>query len=324
MILMVFSFCSKNQGMKVAFLNPDGSKERWHKDEAFFAERAKAKGIEVIIVDGEGNEQKQYNQAVDLINKGVKVLVIASVNANTAASIVREAHKQDVKVIAYDRLIRNADLDYYVSHNNVQVGEMMAQYVTKIIPNGNYILLFGDRADQNSVFVKEGIMKVIKPKAESGNLKISYTSFIEGWKGVNSEFEVNQFLDFSNDSVDAVIASNDDMAQGVLRAIKAHQINRKIYITGQNADIVGIKSILKDEQSMTVYKPLKDLAYAAADLSYQLLTGKNPDGINTRIFNQRIDVPSILIPVISVDKNNIDEVLIKTGFYTHDKVYKQN
>jgi D-xylose transport system substrate-binding protein len=312
--------CSFESKKQVAFLNPDGSKERWQKDQAYFIERAQEKGIEVILTDAAANEQTQYSQAMELINKGIKVLVIGSVNANTAASIVREAHKKNVQVIAYDRLIRNSDLDYYVSHNNVEVGEIMANYVLEKKPSGNYLLLYGDRADQNSSFVKEGIYKALEPHIIGNKINIIYSSFIEGWKGTNAEFEVNQFLDLSPEKPDVIIASGDDIAQGALRAVYAHQIEQ-VYVTGQNADLPAIKSILNGRQTMTVYKPLKELAYAAADLSFQILNGEKPEQINNQIFNQKINVPSILIPVVAVDKNNLEEVIIKSGFFAREMVY---
>jgi D-xylose transport system substrate-binding protein len=319
-IYLSLTACNIHSKKQVAFLNPDASKERWQKDQAYFIERAKEIGLEVVVTDAAGNEQTQYSQAIDMINKGIRVLVIGSVNANTAASIVREAHKHDAIVIAYDRLIRNCDLDYYVSHNNIEVGQIMARYVIERKPSGNYMLLFGDRADQNSAFVKQGILETLDPHITSKNIHIVYSAYIEGWRANNAQFEVSQFLDLSKENVDVAIASGDDIAQGTLRALEANGLS-EILITGQNADLPAIKSIISGKQAMTVYKPLKDLACAAADLSFQILHGQKPDKINCHIYNQKIDVPSILIPVVAVDKNNIDEVIIKSGFYSREMIY---
>jgi D-xylose transport system substrate-binding protein len=251
------------------------------------------------------------------------VIIIVSVNANISAAIVRDAHKKGIKVIAYDRLIKNADLDYYVSHNNIQVGELIAKYEVRLKPKGNYMLLLGDRADNNAIFVKEGIMKVLQPLVNSGSIRIVYQAFMERWRGSEAYFHVGRYLDFSNEEVDVILACGDGMAQGVIKALEENNLLGEVNVTGQNADLVAIKSILKGEQSMTVYKPLKELAIAAADLANELLNGKTPTGINSSINNSKIDVPSILIPVQTVDKNNIDEVLINSGFYTKEQIYSE-
>ena len=320
-LLLSFSFCSIKNEQIVGFLLPDLKKERWQKDEAFFKQRAKELNLEVAFFDADANEEIQYSQAQELINKGIKVLVIGAVNANLAAAIVREAHKKGVTVVAYDRLIKNCELDYYVSHNNIQVGELIAQYETSLKPTGNYMLLLGDRADQNAIFVQEGIMKVLQPLVSSGKIKIVYQSYIERWQGSEAYLEVDRFLRFSKDSLDVILACGDGMAQGVLKSLLEYNLAGKVYLTGQNADIVAIKSILKGEQNMTVYKPLKDLAYAAADLAKALLNNESPANLEFQINNGKIDVPSNLIPVQAIHKNNIDEVLINGGFYTREEVY---
>jgi D-xylose transport system substrate-binding protein len=316
-----FSSCQISVNNKVAFLIPDAGQVRWQKDELFFKERAKELKLDAVIYDAKSNEETQFNQALELIKSGVKVLVIGSVNANVAAAIVREAHKSNVKVIAYDRLIKNSELDYYVSHNNVQVGEEMAKYAVKIKSSGNFMILLGDHSDQNALFIKQGIMNVLQPQVDSRKITIIYTAFIERWKDHEAYFMVNRFLKFSPEPIDAIIASNDGIAKMAIQALTDNGIVNDIVITGQNADIFAVKNIISGKQSMTVYKPLKELAYTAVDLANQLLKNQVPTGIVTTINNGKVNVPAILIPVQSVDKEKIESVLISKGFYTKSEVY---
>jgi D-xylose transport system substrate-binding protein len=320
-LFFCFSFCTIDNKETIGVLLPDLKKERWRKDEAFIKQHAKELNLELTVFDADGNEQLQYKQAQELIDKGVKVIIIGSVNATLSAAIVRNAHKKNIKVIAYDRFIKNCDLDYYVSHNNIEVGEMMTKYLTSLKPMGNYMLLYGDRADQNAIFVKEGILNVIQPLVNSSKIKIVYESFIEGWQGSESYLDVDRFLRYSKDSVDVILATGDGMAQGVIKSLAENNLAGKVLVSGQNADLVAIKSIIKGDQAVTIYKPLKDLASTALNLANQLINNKSPDNIGTHINNGKIDVPSILIPVFLVNKDNIDEVLIKNGFYTKEEAY---
>jgi D-xylose transport system substrate-binding protein len=321
LLLIVFCFlsCSMQNKKTVGLLFPDLKIEFYKKNEKYFRERAKELGFEVAVLDAEGNEDIQFKQALELINKGVKVIIICSVNANLSAAIVREAHNKDVKIIAYDRLIRNSDLDYYISHDNIKVGEVMTDYAIKIKPKGNYMLLFGDRTDQNALFVRKGMENILNPLIKDGSIKIVYESYVEGWDANEAYFEVNRFLRFSKDSLNVVLAASDDISLGVVRLFNETGQTGQILITGQNANLLSVKSIINGGQAMTVFKPVKSLAYAAADLADQLLKNKLPD-LKDSIFNGKINVPSILVPVEALDKNNIDK-LITEGFYSKSEIY---
>jgi D-xylose ABC transporter substrate-binding protein len=320
-LILFFISCTTQSEKTVGFLVPDLKYEFYQKNEKYFKEHAKELGLDVAFFDAGGNEDIQYKQAMELIDGGVKVIVICSVNTNLSAAIVREAHKKNVKIIAYDRLIRNCDLDYYVTHSSVAVGELMTKYAISIKPKGNYVLFFGDRSDQNTLFVREGILNVLLPLINSGNVKVVYQSYIEGWRGDEAYYEMERFLRLSKDSVDVVIASSDDISIGVVNLLKTKGLEGKFVITGQNADIAVIKSIINGEQSMTIYKPVKDLAYITVELADQLLKNQNPTNVKSIVNNGRIDVPSILLPVETVVKGNIEDVLIKSGYYSKEQIF---
>jgi len=319
--ILCLPFCKVENKKSVGLLIPDLKKERWRKDDAFIKQRAKELNLDLIAFDANGNEEIQLKQAQELMDKGVSVIILASVNANLNAAVVRDAHKRNIKVIAYDRFIKNCDLDYYVSHNNINVGELIAENIVSVKPVGNYILFYGDRADQNAIFVKQGMLNILQPLIDAGKIKIVYQTFIEGWQGSEAYLELNRFFRYSKDSVDAVLSSGDGIAQGVIQVLEENGLAQKVLVTGQNADISAVKSILKGDQILTIYKPLKDLAFAATDLALELIQGKSPSNIGQMLNNGKIDVPSTLIPVKMVNKSNIDDILINSGFYTKDEVY---
>jgi len=151
--------CLHNVKPKIGFLLPNLVSDRYLKEKEYFTKKIGELGGEAIIKSADYNDQLQIQQAQELISQGAKVLVVNSINLNSAAAIVRDAHDHNVKVIAYDRLISNCDLDYLLTFDNEKVGKLMTDYVTKLKPDGNYILLGGDKADKNAVWVKEGQME---------------------------------------------------------------------------------------------------------------------------------------------------------------------
>ena len=319
-LLLSLSFCESSQHNKIGFFLPDMSFERSEKDKKYFEEKAKELGFEIAFYDAGGDAELQYHQVLEAIDAGVKVIVIGAVNANKAAAIVRKAHMKNVKVIAYDRLIKNSDLDYYVSHDNIKVGELMANYAVSKAPKGNYVLLYGDWADQNAIFVKEGILNVLGPSIKDGNISIVYSCFVDGWSPVEAEHEVERFFQLSSDSVNVIISSSDDISIGVVKYLRELGCEDKVIVTGQNANLASIKSIVDGEQKMTIYKPLKPLAYSAANLANNLLQGETPENITSEIDNGRGQVPSVLIPVEIIDKNKV-ELLIDYGVYARSDIF---
>lgn len=319
LIFIVLSSCS-SETEKIGFLIPNSVDERMQKDQTFFVEKIKGLGGEVLISDAQFDDQRQIEQAKELISQGVKVLVVMAVNKNTAAAIVRYAHDKNIKVIAYERIIANCDLDYYLSFDNVKVGELMATYAIKAKPAGNFAIFSGDKGDQNAVWVKEGQMKILQQSINSGKIKIVYDSYIEDWSGENAHYEMSALLNLSMQVPDAILSAYDGMSRGIIQALDENSIRPYPIITGQNAELQSCRDIVNGKQSMTIYKSIKTEAYQAAELAMKCAKNEEIETTKT-VFNGKKDIPSILIEPISVDIDNIKNTVIRDGFLKMEDVY---
>lgn len=317
---MLYS-CTGGDKIKVGYLIPNTKIERYKKEQVYFEEKIRELGGEAITLSAEYDDKLQIKQADELISKGVKVLVVNCVNQNTAAAIVRNAHEKNIKVIAYDRMISNCDLDYYLSFDNVEVGKQMAEYAMKLKPEGNYILLGGDRADKNAIFVKNGQLQVLDPAIQSGKVKIVYNIYVEDWSGENAEHDMVEFLKLTGITPDVILSSNDGMATGAIAALKLYNLDGKVVVTGQDAELAACRNIVQGRQSMTVYKPIKRLANAAAELAMQLAKRERIANAGTTISNGTKNVDAILLNPVVVDKDNLKATVIADGLLSESDVY---
>jgi D-xylose transport system substrate-binding protein len=268
------------------------------------------------------DDKLQINQAKELIKNGVKVLVVNCLNLNTAAAIIREAHENNVKVIAYDRIIRNCDLDYYLTFDNEKVGKLMAEYVMKIKPTGNYIILGGDKGDQNAVWVKKGQLDALAPSINDKKINIVYNVFVEDWSGDNARDDMKRYLDLAGDIPDAVLSSYDGMSTGAIELFKEYNIPPgRILMTGQDAELDACRNIVQGYQVMTIYKSVKALAYKAAELAIKISRKENIAEATGKVWNGQKDVQAILLEPVTVDINNLKTTVIADGFHTESEVY---
>ena len=330
-ILLVFLFTSvvscKNTGNKkdIGFLFDTFEVERWKKDRDYFLEKVKELGYSAIVRSANGDEAAQFKLAKELINYGVKVLVIVPVNSNSAAAIVRLAHKNNVKVIAYDRLINNCNLDYFLSFDSEQTGVLKANYFLKIKPQGNYVIINGDPSDISAVKEHQGIINILKPKIKNGDINIVYDTYIEGWSPEDAKYIMKKIIEFSDVNIDAIIAGNDGMIDGIYETLKEYNLNKKILLAGLDAEPQALKRILNSDQTITIYTSLKKLAYAAATLSIDLLKNKKIDNENfTKVYNNKVFVPSLILSPEIVDKNNIETTVIADGFISRNEIENTN
>jgi D-xylose transport system substrate-binding protein len=320
LIFIMSSACEKKAEMKIALMFPYTTSARMSFEEKYFKTKASELNCEAIITDAKNDEVLQRRQATELLKQGVKVLVIMAVNAYTAAEIVREAHSYGAYVIGYDRIIYNCDLDFYISHNNYNVGKYMAEYALKHKPNGKYILLGGDKGDINAIFVKTGQLDALKPAVDAGNVKIVFDVYVDEWSVDNALDLMRKYLKLTaNDVPDAILTSYDGLAYSARQALDEAGITQDVLITGQDAEPQAIKNIIQGKQALTIYKPLKPLAENAVITAVKLVKGEKIDTTKT-IFNNRKRVPSLLFEPIPVDKNNIRETVIKDGMMTEAEV----
>jgi len=200
----------------------------------------------------------------------------------------------------------------------------MVDYVTKIRPNGNYVLLCGDKGDQNAVWVKKGQLDALASSLNTKKINISYNIFIEDWSGDNARNAMKKFLDLSGEIPDVVLSSYDGMSTGVIDLFKEYKIQPgQVLMTGQDAELAACRNIVQGYQTMTIYKSVKTLAYKAAEVAMKIANNEKIADANGKVWNGQIDVPSILLDPVTVDINNLKTSVIADGFHTESEIYSK-
>lgn len=290
-LLSTFISCKTKNQIKIG-ISFGPMHERWEKDRDYLIKNLESKGAEVLFKGADNDEAVQIEQFLDLVKSKVDVIIVVPINSKGAASLVQVAKKNGIKVIAYDRLILNCDLDYYVSFDNIKVGELQADYLTRIAPKGNYAILGGDPDDYNSSFLRLGQMNVLQPLITKKDIKIVLDKNVKNWDADIAYGIVNDYLNESNE-LDAIIASNDVIAKGVCKALGEHDLCGKILVSGQDAETDACRRIIEDQQTMTVYKYIESLTTATANIALSLAENNSEPYSQTTINNGKIMVPAI-------------------------------
>jgi D-xylose transport system substrate-binding protein len=304
---------------KIGLLLDDLRQERWQRDRDLFVSRAEELRAKVEVRTGEGNPQTQLKAANELLDAGVKVLVVVPNDLAKAGAIVDAAAAKKVPVISYDRLIRDADVALYVSFDNVKVGRMQAEALLSRAPRGNYVLLGGAETDNNARLLRDGQMEVLKPAVASGAVKIVAEPWIDRWDEGVAKTQMAGILKKTK-NIAAVVASNDSIAKGAIEALSEAKLDGKVPVSGQDAELGACQRIVAGTQSMTVYKPLKPLARMAAREAVNLANGQAIDS-PVKMNNGKKEVPARLLDPISVDKSNLDVTVVSDGYHTRAEVY---
>ena len=310
----------KTGPVRIGFSMDTLKEERWQRDKALVEQRCKEVGAECEVQVANGDDAVQTKQCDNLLTKGVDVLIVAPHNGQIAASIVEAAHRQGVPVISYDRLIRNSDVDLYVSHQVVKMGQMQGQYALDHRPKGNYVLIGGSPTDNNAMLLREGQMTILKPAIDRGDIKVISDQFAKEWKPEEALRITEDALTKTNNDIQAIVASNDGTAGGAISALPP-QLVGKVLVTGQDAALDAVQRIVDGKQTMTIYKPIKPLAYSAVDSAIKLAHKEKVEA-KDKVNNGKIDVPSILQEPLVVDKNNVMDTVIKDGYHKLEDVYK--
>lgn len=311
---------SQNKKIRIGFLMDSLQQERWQKDRDIFIKRAEELGAEVLLQTADGKDEVQLKQAESLLTQGVDILVLVPHNAEVAGQIVDMAKRQNIPVISYDRLVKNSQPDLYISFDNEKVGELQAKYLVEKSPKGNYVLIGGAPTDNNAKLLREGQMKILQPYIDRGDIKIVADQWAREWLADEALKHTENALTMNNNDVTAIVTSNDGTAGGAIQALNAQKLSGKVLVSGQDAELAALQRVLAGTQTMTVYKPVSKLAVKAAEVAIQLAK-KEKVASDRTVNNGRIDVPSILIEPIPIDKNNVD-IVIKDGFHKREDIYK--
>lgn len=311
-IILIFDGCKQGK-VKIGFLMDDFTAERWNRDRDLFLKYAEDMGAKVMLDSAKGNIKTQFEQAKAMLEKGVDVLVVVPANSEQASAIVKLSHRYEVPVISYDRLIKNCDLDYYISFENAEVGELMAEYVSKRCPVGNYAIICGPPSDNNSFFIKYGQMSVIQPLIEKGDIKVIYDGCVDEWSMEQGYANMIACIE-SGEKVDVVMCANDELARGAIKALKEHHLEGEVLVTGQDAEAEAIRNIIAGYQTMTVYKPIEAIANAAVRAA--ILIGRDEPVLaaNQSINNGQRMVPAILLNPMVVNRDNINMTVMAEGY----------
>ncbi|WP_282039635.1 substrate-binding domain-containing protein [Saccharicrinis aurantiacus] len=322
MFVILLVGCSKTKQNTIGFLHPTKDIIRFTIESKAFKDYCKPQGYDVIIKGAQNDEALQIEQARELIAQDVDLLVIIAVNINTAAAIVREAHENNIPVMAYNRLIENCEVDFFMGSNGDQIGKIMVDALVEKSGGGNFVILGGDKFDKNGLDLQKSAEKYLQPYIDQEKVNIVYKTYIEQWMPSIAKYEFEKIISLYGTDIDAVLAGSDGMAEAVISVLKEHDLQGKVAISGQDAEIRACKAILAGNQTVTVYHPLKEIAHKGAEIAIDMINNKNlKKYINSSEFNGLIDVPTHRVNSIGVNKDNLQEVLVDSKFYTVDQVY---
>ena len=306
-------------------LSLDTLKEaRWQADREMFERRARELGARVRVLAANNDDTVQIGDVEKLITNGVDVLVIVPHDGTAMAKGVAMAHEAGIPVIAYDRIIRDSDLDLYVSFDNERVGELQARFLLDHLPvpgRGRIVRVYGARTDNNAAQFKAGLDRVLAPYIERGDVVVLHEDWAEDWKPENAKRIVNAALSAHGDRIDAVLASNDGTAGGAIQALSEEGLAGRVLVTGQDAETVALQRIAAGTQAMTIYKPLRTLARGAAELAVEM-AARRVVVASHRVDNGRRAVPAVLFDVVTVTADNVVETVVRDGQATFDDVYR--
>jgi D-xylose transport system substrate-binding protein len=305
-------------------LSMDTLKEaRWQRDRDMMLARAASQGAEVLVQSANSDDARQIADIEGLLTRHVDVLVIIPHDGTAMAKAVRLAHEAGVPVIAYDRLIRDSDLDLYVSFDNVRVGQLQAKYLVDHLPTpgkGTIIRILGSKADNNAQLFKQGQDEILGPYIARGDIKVIHEDWADDWKPENAKKIMNAAISQPGRASPAVLAAHDGTAGGAIQALSEEGLAGKVLVTGQDAELVACQRIVAGTQAMTVYKPLERLATSAMDLAVQMARHHVVVAKQT-VYNGKIDVPAVLADVVVATRENMMDTVIRDGFLTKQEVY---
>lgn len=335
-VLLVFSICTlascdRSEGNTKVSKEPDKiviglslgtlMEDRWIRDRDIFIAIAQQEGLDVIVNNANKDSNLQYQQVLEMLKQGIDVLVIAPNDSISEAKCVKAAKDKNIPVISYDRLVANSNADVYISFDNYQVGEIMASYMVENVPKGGYMIVNGSQNDSNSKMINDGAMSILKPYIDKKQINILAETWVDGWTRETAYDFVSEQLITNSDKVNAIICGNDSLAWGAIDALSEAQIAEQVQVAGQDADLVACQRIVTGKQSLTVYKPIKNLVEKTVEVCTQLVKGEEIRSDKT-INDGTYDVPYIVIGVGAVTKDNIDDTVIKDGFHLYEDVYQ--
>ncbi|ANM11745.1 MULTISPECIES: multiple monosaccharide ABC transporter substrate-binding protein [unclassified Rhizobium] len=324
----------------VGIAMPTKASARWIDDGNNIVKQLEAAGYATDLQYGDDDIPNQLSQIENMVTKGAKVLVIASIDGTTLSDVLQKAHDAGIKVIAYDRLIRDSgNVDYYATFDNFQVGVLQAGSIVDGLglKDGkgpfNIELFGGSPDDNNAFFFYDGAMSVLQPYIDSGKLvvKSGQTGMDKvgtlRWDPATAQARMDNLLsaNYTDAKVDAVLSPYDGLSIGIISSLKGVGYGTAAQplpiVTGQDAEIPSVKSIIAGEQHSTIFKDTRELAKVTVAMVDAVMSGKEPEVNDTKTYDNGVKVvPSYLLKPVAVDKTNYKQILVDSGYYSEDKL----
>lgn len=335
-----FAGCGKKADENlIGVAMPTQSLQRWNQDGANMKKQLEEKGYKVDLQYANNDVNTQIQQLENMITKGCKILVIASIDGSALTEVLRKAAENKVKVIAYDRLLMNSEhVDYYATFDNFQVGVIQGRYIEEKLglkENAgpfNVEMFAGSPDDNNALFFNGGAMSVLQPYIDAGKLVVpsGQTEFatiaIHGWDSADAQARMDNLITAyyaDGKKLDAVLSPNDSLAIGIVTSLTnaGYGTEEKPYpvITGQDCDKANVKAMLKGQQSMSIFKDTRTLAAKVVEMVEAIMKGEEAPVNDTKTYHNGVKiVPSFLCEPVYADINNYRELLIDSGYYTEE------
>lgn len=307
----------------------DFTLERWVREAEEMTKLAESLGADVIVQEANHDPKIQNDQLENMVLQGADVILIVAEDGAAAATAVDAATEAGVKCIAYDRLIKSPNNAVYISFDNVEVGRAQARGVLEVRDSGRFALLGGSPTDNNAVLVRQGQMEVLQPHIDSGQIEIVADQWVPNWDTAEALKIMENMLTATNNEIDAVVASNDSTALGAIEALRAQGLAGKVPISAQDATAAGCNAVAKGDLTVTVYKDIRKLVPLSIEIAVKLAKGETVEGLQdfslaelTGDDNLKGTVPCRFLEVVGATKDNLYEVIVKSGYQSYDDVYK--
>jgi D-xylose transport system substrate-binding protein len=310
----------KSDNLLVGVSLPTQREEHWVRMARDIQVELEKLGATVLLQISDNDAARQQSQCENLFSQGIDVLVIGCHDMEAAGNIVNLAREEKIPVLSLERLIMNADVDLYVSFNQVIVGETLGQWFVENCSSGNIVLLSGDALDNNARLVKQGVLNKLQAKINDGTYKLVMDQSVKDWAPDNAMKLAEDALTANQNNIKGFIAPNDGIAGGVIQALAAQGMDGQIPVTGQDFELAALKRIVAGTQGMTAFKDTRIQCAAAAKAAIALAKGEKPESINLETDNGFKKVPSIALMPMIVTKDNIQRIIEESGLYSWSEV----
>ena len=312
-----------DEGIRIGITFDTFVLERWTRDRDVFVDTARKLGATVDVQTANGDVEKQKAQIRKFTEENMDAIVVVATDCYALSEEVKDARNKGIQVISYDRLIQGEHTDLYITVDNEMVGALMAQSIKENLPDGgNVVMICGPEVDSNSMDVVNGF----EAELGEGPWKIVYKSHVKSWTPENGTQAVADAFAGTEEQIDAVMCGNDGLAGYVIRSLSERQLAGDVVVVGQDADLEAFQRIVEGTQAMTVFKPINDLAKEAAECTVKLakgeqITGDLLDASDVKENDDGQKVPYYGLEPVAVTKENMDSVIISSGFHSREEVY---